>query len=371
MSTLDRYNITWAVTDLARLGSLWQALEVQAAPNFFLSWAWVSTWLRVFKPDCRVLQVHDSSGLVGLGLITLRREVRHGVISSRVLRLGQTGLQDEDQIWIEYNDLLLLPAHSTLVPQAVMSWLCQQADWDELQLGAMMAERQQCYHNPGCHPVMKWSAPVYGVNLAALRQHGQVYLSSLSRNTRHQIVRSERLYEEAGELQFSVVSGSDEMLSWWPVLSGLHRQRWDGVSGGSGFANPHFVTFHQSLIRQVADAGLVEFCILTHAGNTIGILYNFVYRGRVYFYLSGLAYGDDSRLKPGLVIHARAIQHYLAGGHGYYDFMGGEARYKQSMGECAGELQLISYQRPRIGLRLEQWARRAKQCVASNRQRER
>lgn len=336
---------------------MWQELEARASPNFFLSWTWVSTWLNSYRPDVRIAEIRANDQCVGLGLVTIRTEVRHGFLRSRVLRLGQTGNPAEDQIWIEYNDLLLDSAHCESAPHAFVEFLLQQDDWDEFQLGASMHSRLVCYQNARLSPVLKWSAPSYGVNLSASRALGATYLQRLSRNTRHQITRSERLYKETGDLKFNVHKSADAMLAEWDNLAGMHIARWGGGQGQSGFANPAFATFHRALISNAAGLRQAEFCTLRHGDQLIGCLYNFLYRGRVYFYLSGLAYDDDSRLKPGLLIHALAIEQYKDRGFDYYDFLGGEARYKQSLGLKHCELQLVSFQRARFTLRLEQAGR--------------
>ena len=55
-----------------------------------------------------------------------------------------------------------------------------------------------------------------------------------------------------------------------------------------------------------------------------GYLYNFVHRGWVAAYQSGFDFGDDAdRLRPGLVSHALAIEHYRRAGVRVYDFLGG------------------------------------------------
>jgi len=63
-----------------------------------------------------------------------------------------------------------------------------------------------------------------------------------------------------------------------------------------------------------------------------GYLYNFVHDGWVAAYQSGFDFGPDAdRLRPGLVCHLMAIQHYAGAGMRRYDFLGGEARYKRSL----------------------------------------
>jgi len=68
------------------------------------------------------------------------------------------------------------------------------------------------------------------------------------------------------------------------------------------------------------------------------------HRGVVTFYQSGLRYEDDNRLKPGLIAHSLAIQHYLDGKASEYDFLAGErgrVQYKQSLGSCKRQLMWI------------------------------
>lgn len=359
----ERYTVSIEPLDAGAFPALWRQLERRAKPHFFLSSCWVTVWLAAYRPDVQVATIFYHGEVIGLALLTIQRQVRHGVIRSRVLRLGQTGVASEDQIWIEYNDLLLDPAHADTAPRAFMRYLLGRGDWDEFQLGATLAERVQHYQGPGCEPVLKWSAPVYIVDLQAIREQKKPYRAILSRNTRHQINRSERLYQARGKLTFSVITDADEMLQHWQPLACLHQQRWGAEPGQSGFANPDFVRFHQLLIRQGAGQGMVEFCILWLDGEPIGLLYNFVYQGRVYFYLSGIQYESDARCKPGLLLHALAIQHYLDAGYECYDFMGGAAQYKASLGVEDGELQLVSFQRPRLALRLEQLGRKVKSSI--------
>ena len=353
-------HVTGGASDRDALPRLWQSLEARATPNFFLSWQWVDAWLTSFNPVCRLVQIHCESTLVGLGLLTCSEDVRHGILHSRVLRLGRTGNAAQDQIWIEYNGLLLDRQHEQCAPAALLHHLLQQNDWDEFELGASDKDMLLRYAHPDCTAITRWSAPAYGVNLAALRAANTDYLASLSRNTRYQINRSHKLYATGATLTFNVHSTPDAIMAIWPQLAQLHQARWGNAPGQSGFANPDFVRFHQHLIRNGNADDRVELCTLSRDDELLGCLYNFLYKGRVYFYLSGLRAEADPHLKPGLLLHAMAIQHYRERHFDYYDFMGGAARYKQSLGSQHCELQLVSFQRPRLKLKLEQLARRIK-----------
>lgn len=344
--------------ELSQLQQQWQALEATAPANFFLSWCWMSTWLVVYQPACQVVEICHEDQLVGLGLLTCETETRHRWLKSRVLRLAQTGNEQKDQIWIEYNDLLLHPDHLHSAPSAFVAFLMARNDWDEFSLGASLVERLKAYQHPELHPVERWEAPTYRVNLAGIRQQQKNYLASLSRNTRYQINRAKKAYEQHGPLQFEVLKDWQAIQPMLATLAQLHLQRWGEQH--SGYSNPEFVRFHQALTETGVNSGQIQLCVLTHQHQVIGILYNFLYKNTVYFYLSGIEYGTDNKLKPGLLIHVFAIQYYLEQGYDFYDFMGGEAQYKSSLGECHGTLSVVSFQRNRLALRAEQWLRAVK-----------
>lgn len=355
------YTITLSSADQEQLSPQWQQLESVAAPHFFLSWHWMHTWLETCAPDAQLIQIRYQDEIVGLGLFTCHPETRHRWLKSRVIRLHRTGNTSKDQIWIEYNGLLLHPQHQTTAPAALMSYLIQQTWWDEFELGATETAVLSGYQAESLTRFDKWSSPVFGVDLTQLRLAGKSFLDTLSRNTRYQINRSQKRYESQASLELLCLSSPDEILEHWPNLSELHKTKWGSQPEQSGFANPEFVRFHEILLKSSHNNGAIELLLLRSGNSVLGYLYNFVYRNRVYFYLSALTQPTDPKLKPGLLLHTLAIEHYAHRGLAYYDFMGGDARYKASLAPCTGELRLVTLQRPRMRLRLEQLARTAKQ----------
>lgn len=358
---LSRYQVSWSNVDRTTLQLEWMALESRADTTFFTTWCWTDSWLRTFQPAARVARIQYDGLLVGLGLFTCLPEVRHGWLRSRVLRLARTGQPRQDQIWIEYNNLLLDRQHVENATAAFNAFLLQQSDWDELEIGAATPQVIANFSHPTLQPVERWSAPTFGVDLTALRRNGKQYLDSLSRNARYQINRSAKRYREQGPLTLRCFNGESDILQHWQALGSLHRQRWGNQPEQSGFANPDFEAFHLDLLATAAPSGCVELCTLSAGDRLLGCLYNFIHQNRVYFYLSGIQQESDAHLKPGLLIHALAIQHYLDRGLEYYDFMGGEARYKRTLATEAGTLQMVSFQRPRLRLKIEQLARQVKQ----------
>lgn len=350
-------------TACANLRCEWLALENRSNTTVFLSWQWLGHWLRVYEPRASVLRVMEDDRLVGMGLVVATEERRHGVLRSRCLRLHQTGHKLLDQIWIEYNGFLAERGREDEVAQVCLRYLCDaMPDWDEFIVGAIDADEADRFAEiTGLHKHVRWEAPCFGVDLSELRRSGEHYLDTLSRNTRYQINRCHRLYQQRGEVILERPDSVEEALALFDRIGPKHLERWGGGPDQSGFANPDFVRFHRELIRAQWPDGGVDLVSLRVGGQEVASFYNLIYQQVAYFYLGGMAVEDDNRFKPGLLGHSLCIEDYRHHGFHYYDFMGGAERYKENLGAVHRQLVQISLQRPRFKLKLEQAMRMARQ----------
>lgn len=352
-----------AVPELSSLRREWLDLEARAQASVFLSWQWVGHWLHLYRPTVHLLRVRQDGRTLGLGLVVEAEERRHGVLRSKCLRLHQTGHPLLDQIWIEYNGFLAERGREQSVAAACLDYLCREMrNWDEFVVGAIDADEAEAYaRHTGLFHHVRWSAPCYGVDLNDLRRHGQPYLDTLSRNTRYQIRRSARLYEAQGDIRLVRPDTLAEALAMFDRIGPRHLQRWGEGPDQSGFANPDFVLFHREMIRAQWPEGGVDLVSLTVGEREVAAFYNLLYNQVVYFYLGGIEVENDNRLKPGLLGHSLCIEDYRHHGFHYYDFMGGNERYKQNLGQRHRNLVQLSLQRGRLKLRLEHMARKARQ----------
>lgn len=356
----------YELSDIPALGRDWQLLEQKAEISFFLSWHWIGTWLEVYQPQVLVLRTENADGVVcGLGLISRNSERRHGLLRSDTLRLHQTGNWAHDQIWIEYNGFLTDATQSQRIEQQMTAYLCQHFNgWDELVLGAIDEHKagQLQQQNPlAVHE--RWSAPCFGVDLQQLRQTQHCYLDSLTHNTRYQIRRSERIYQRLGPLTLRRPATTTEALLWFDQIAPLHIRRWGRAAHQSGFANPLFVGFHRELISRCWQQQQVDIVALYAGEKHVATFYNLLYRNKVYFYLSGIEAVVDNKEKPGLLGHSYCVQQYLERGFDFYDFMGGNERYKMQLGKWHNRLVQVALQRPRLKLKLESAGRWLKNCL--------
>ncbi|GGE61489.1 hypothetical protein GCM10011533_12500 [Streptosporangium jomthongense] len=351
------------------LANDWKTLEALAQPSVFLSWQWIGVWLSVYRPECSVIRVRDRGKLVGLGLVTESSERRHRVLVSRCLRLHQTGCPAEDQICIEYNGFLAEKDREAEVGKSAIEYLKQSGTgWDEIVIGAVEADyAQELAQASGLVSHIRWESPSYGVDLRSLRSGDQAYLDTLSRNTRHQIRRTRRLYEESGAVVLQRPGTVAEAEFIFHSITPLHFARWGGGQGESSFTNPEFIRFHQHYIRTHWEQGGADLIVLKAGDETLAIFYNLIYRNRVYFYLAGIRKEQDNRLKPGLLGHSLCIDDYLEKGFDFYDFMGGQDRYKAQLAEPHQHLVKIGLQRDRWKLRAERGARAIKHRLNKDR----
>ena len=130
----------------------------------------------------------------------------------------------------------------------------------------------------------------------------------------------------------------------------MHQARRKARDEPGAFAPGRRLQFHKKLIERGCISGRVHLLRVRAGQETIGVLYNLVQNGKVYFYQSGFQYSGARHLKPGLVTHACAIQHYLELGFTDYDFLAGDARYKTSLATASRPMAWTVFARPRIKL---------------------
>ena len=184
-----------------------------------------------------------------------------------------------------------------------------------------------------------------------LRNINHDYLDEVpSKNTRSQIKRSNKLLAQQGELNLNVITDTDKIPALFNDIAELHIARWGNTDEGSGFTNGLFTTFHQQLVQ---NANTVQVSVLSLDNKALGYLVNFVYKQQVYFYLSAVTKFDNSKIKVGLTLHAFAIQHYFQQGMTSYDFLGGEAQYKQSLSNQHYQLGMFSFYQKNMPLQIE------------------
>lgn len=310
--------------------SKWCQLQEDCKPVFFLTWDWIGAWLETVSPNFILVEATRNHEVVGLGILVERFEYRNGFVFSRQLHLNKTGNQDEDQIWIEYNDFLLEPTFASYTRLKIIEKIIHKLPFDELHIGVADTKVLDDFSGYKLGRKHTWTATSYEVNLQKSTTKEDALEDILSRNTRQQLRKNVSLYEQKGELKIEIAESLSVAEEWLQQIAKWHIQRWENSEVGSGFSNPSFVSFHKRLIANNIETKKIELLKVSAGDYVIGYLYNFINDDVVRFYLSAFRYEKQNKYKPGLLTHFLAIKHYKAVGKRVYDFMAGDARYKRS-----------------------------------------
>lgn len=346
------------------LEPIWRSLEAQADVSFFTSWTWIGSWLATLPADAqpRLLQVRADGDIAGLALLGQRKSRRHGFVHSRGLHVNASGDPVADAIAIEYNSFLVKRHDTDRLQRAMLNHLvAQELDWDELYLPGMSTLPPDVMQTPGTHFKTEVK-PAFLVDLAQVREKNGDYPAALSQQSRYQIRKSEKAFAKLGPIALAEAATLEEALEYLAALKNLHQPYWIARGEPGAFASDFSNRFHQHLITHAFPRKEVQLLRVTVGEQTLGYLYNFIHRGHVYNYQTGIDYDMlKGSVSPGLVCHAKAVAHCALAGLDIYDFMAGEQRYKRSMSTHSSELQWSVLQRDKLRFKAEDALRRLKQ----------
>jgi len=185
---------------------------------------------------------------------------RHGIITSNAMLLNETGVEVYDDIYLEYNNLLIDPKVNFSVNNFLQ---LLPGKWDEFLLFAV---GQDVYKKliDGKIDDQKYKlildnvTDVFLVDLEKVRANNMDYLPLLSAKTRQKIRRSIRAYEKQGEIQVEVASDRESAPKMLVDLSKLHEKSWKTRGKTGAFYNHYFMKFHQELIDSCYEKGELE-----------------------------------------------------------------------------------------------------------------
>lgn len=330
----------------------WRALEARAAPSLFLSWAWIGAQVAAFGTPGWLARVTRGGAVVGLALLGHRKGgwTRDGWKSGwrgASLHLNETGDPGHDGAMIEYNGLLVHESDDEAATAALIGALLphERPRWRSLHLSGVPEEwAERCRAQGLATRLLRVPQAAPFTDFAALPP-GDI-LDALSSNSRQRIRRSLRWFERRGPLTLDRAANVGEALDWLAALERLHSASWQAKNKPGAFANPSFGLFHRRLIEQSFADGIPDLLRVRAGSQTVGYLYNFLWRGWACAYQSGLVYEEDADCRPGLVAHLLAMRRCRAEGMAGYRFLAGDSRYKASFATGQDTLLWMTARRP-------------------------
>jgi CelD/BcsL family acetyltransferase involved in cellulose biosynthesis len=347
--------------ELEAIRDEWSELLRSSASNEpMLSPTWLIRWWQVYGPhNQRELCVgvfRRNGKLVGLAPLC-RRKFRHasGLRITRLELLG-SGEEEVDETCSEYIGIIAASGEEQAVANAFASALHQGelGAWDDLVLTAMSSEHvmapllARALGNATEYKVLG------GAPFALLPDTWDEYLANLSSSRRALVRKSLRAWESWAKEPpvLRRVEREDELDRGIEMLAKLHAMRWQETGHAGAFDSPLFDEFHRLTMRDLLREGALWLCWLEVEGEPVAALYNIVWNRQVRFYQSGRITDVPKKVRPGLVIHACAIQEAIAAGYTHYDFLAGTTRYKMQLANNVRPLIQLSLTRPSLRARL-------------------
>ena len=315
----------------------WRHLAAKSPHSFFLSWMWISTWLHCIPRSLtpRLMAVSADGALIAAGIIIKRTIWRHKLIPVRTWILNATGDRRYDSICTEHNGLLASAQHSRGAWEEVLDhFSTQEKNWDEFQLDGVPPWLADAWAKRGLS--LRQSRLDVGRLLDLDRVRASANCSCIGilaprvrTRVRHTLAAVEHRF---GPVVVAEPANLQEARSFFSELKDLHIKRWRHQPYGDAFNTPFFERFHRELIERCFAEGCVQLARVSAGPRTLGLLYNFVYQGRVTFYQSGINYAAAERGDSlGLLVHALLIDQNAARGQAIYDMLAGEAQYKRAL----------------------------------------
>jgi hypothetical protein len=234
----------------------WSNLAASSPHSFFLSWKWISTWLRcipsTIKPELLTVSWHDRP--VAVAILVKRTIWRHKLIPVRTWVLNATGSRRFDSICTEHNGLLAAAEHEHAAWDEVLDYFStHEQDWDEFQLDGVPqwladawsrrgmtrqanAPRYRALSGSRPRPSQCRAAPASAILAPRLRTRLAPYAKQRWSGASAPSTSRRRHHSARGAHDF------------FAELKELHIKRWRGQPYGDAFDIPFFERFHNNLI---------------------------------------------------------------------------------------------------------------------------
>jgi CelD/BcsL family acetyltransferase involved in cellulose biosynthesis len=336
--------------DLVPFESAWSELLGRSCTDEpTLTPLWLGAWWRVFGSHggrhLRIALFFEGHRLVGVAPLQARRHWYRPGIPFRRLELLASGEREADEICSEYIGVIAEQGRQGAVVDALVEALLEGklGAWTELVLPAMDGE-----------------SPIPALIADALKRVGiatetettgacpyillpsswERYLASLSSAGRYLVTRSLRTFDAwaDGNAELHEAQSDADLVAGRHVLATLHAERWGSEGRTGAFRSHRFAAFHDEVMQRLLAENALDLLWLTVRGDPVAVIYNIAWKGKSYFYQSGRKIDVPKGVRPGVVLHALAIQRAIAAGHREYDFLGGASRYKMQLATATRSL---------------------------------
>lgn len=334
-------------TDTVIVGEIWRRLEQKLGhPSLFSSWQWTRTWLNHYGDliPHRFLVAKVNGEPVGVCLVTEGAGQQEGPLPVRTRHIGTAGEPENDSVYIEYNRLMVDPAHRARFAAEIYNHIANDPDWDRFHFDGLTSDDADLLASQ--HPgFVIETVPSHFFDLRQAREAGTDVISRLGQSTRKNLRTNLRDY---GSLETDWAEDEEQAECILTDLIRLHQDRWKASGKPGVFASKHFLSFHRDVIRQLLPLEQVVLFRVRKGEQVVGCLYSFVEQNRMLVYQCGSEPYSANKLSPGLVTDYLLMEEALRRGFDAYDLLAGTSQHKQKLSTSTNTLVWGTLQRPRF-----------------------
>lgn len=334
-----------------------QLLRASGANSIFLTWEWLYCWWNIFKNDSTkllIVLVRDTDGVIlCLAPLMIEKTNLFKVIPVTTIRFLGTGEREQDEISTEYLDFIITEkANSKVIINNILNDLIEKnRDVDYLMFEnisdtSLLLENIKKTQIAGVTKHVQMSGESHYIEL---EKDWDAFLSKLSTSQRYRVRRTLKEFKKQEDFLFEIASNKDQLKEAFSQLTKLHQKRWNSKGYDGVFSSNYFCQFHTDLMEMLVDKGNLMLAKLIINDEACAVIYNFNYDGVISFYQSGIDTNlENNRLRPGLAIHALAIEFAIKTGASRYDFLMGGSNYKGQWTKAVKTIYRIQLDRKKI-----------------------
>lgn len=314
-------SVARSLAELQSLRDEWDRLA-RAQANPFLYFSWHYHWCELFGSSFE------------LWTVVVRKAGVVIAICPWCIRRGTPPFADRKLTWLGYHgvgptclEVLVDPDEWTSAKPLLLNKLTSSREfdrWDFRRVAHGGYAAELFLTAPYVSDVPDPSCPV-----TVLAANSEDYFRSVSKGLRKELKNKHARLAAHGNLSYEHWSAAPDVLRVFPEFVRLNRQRMASKRFTGGFLDPVFTRFHELLIADVADQGLVRLDVLRLDGSPVAATYCLGSGGYLFGYQSGFDPAYDA-LSPMTVLDGIRLKSLTEEGRvKRYDWGPGPELYKR------------------------------------------
>lgn len=356
---------------LLSISSDWDELVSDSSASVFQTFGWQSSWWKHFASNGRnnllVIVFSEEEKVIGIAPFFIQVRMALGSVVYRQLKLLGSGLKSEKSRILsmetegpgDYLDVIARNGYEDTAGGMVADFLSSNRHhWDEIELQNV----------PETGVLIKHVLPRLRDSHFAIKStvsdvcprvvlHGswEDTLTSMSTRARRSFRRAQRSYLENNEFTVEETGTFGTLDEALDELTRLHQKHWNSAGYPGLFSDSRFNLLYRELAKVLYHKGQLWLTVLRHGQKAIAARLCFVYKDRVYDYLSGvdLSAGNDERTGysgAGTALLASTMKRAGDSGYRFFDLLRGDEGYKSDLTPHAGfNYRIVIVQRESLG----------------------